>query len=372
MPIDIKSASAVTPPKRKTAIFDLSRLSNKITLKHRILFSERLAILLETGVPLHSSLEIICREEENPQVKRVLENIVQEISEGGSFSGALARHPRFFSSSYINLIAASEKGGFMPQILEQLITMDTKVEEMRSKLLSTLFYPAFLILFSIAVIIFVLTVIFPKFADLFASIKDQLPFTTIILMTMSDLLREHWLSITGGIGFLVFLIIKWLTMSEGREFIDRKKLTLPVIKDIFIQVYMVHILRVMGLSLASGVTIVDTLNSCRDVVKNSVIRRFITKLGKNVTEGQGLASGFKDAEFVPPMLASMISTGEAAGNLPAVMQRVADHYETDLSKKLTTVSKLIEPFMLIVMGVLVGLIVSSLILPIFKLSRAVM
>ena len=371
MAIDIKSVPAVSPPKKKRQIFDLSRFSKKITLKHRILFSERLAILLQTGVPLHSSLDILYRQEENPHVKRLLELVLQDVSSGESFSNALAKHPQLFSSSYVNLIAASEKGGFMPQILEQLITMDNKTDAMRSKLLSTMFYPAFLMIFSIAVIIFVLTMIFPKFTELFESIKDQLPFTTLILMGMSDLLREHWVSISGGFVFLLFLFIKWLHMSEGREFFDRKKLTLPVIKDIFIQLYMVQIMRVMGLSLASGVSIVDTLNSCRDIVKNSIIRKFIVKLGKNVTEGQGISSGFKEAEFIPPMLSSMISTGETAGNLPTVMQRVADHYETDLTKKLTTASKLVEPFMLLIMGVLVGLIVSSLILPIFKLSRAV-
>jgi type II secretory pathway component PulF len=371
MAIDIKSVPDISLPKKKRQIFDLSRFDKKITLKHRILFSERLAILLETGVPLHSSLDILYRQEENPNVKRLLELIVQDVSSGESFSSAIAKHPRLFSSSYVNLIAASEKGGFMPQILEQLIAIDNKTDAMRSKLLSTMFYPAFLILFSIAVVIFVLTVIFPKFTELFESIKDQLPFTTLILMGMSDLLREHWISITGGTAFLIFMFVKWLTMSEGKEFFDRKKLTLPVIKDIFIQIYMVQIMRVMGLSLSSGVSIVDTLNSCRDIVKNSVIRNFIGKLSKNVTEGQGLSSGFKEAEFIPPMLSSMISTGEAAGNLPMVMQRVANHYEADLTKKLTNVSKLIEPFMLLIMGVLVGLIVSSLILPIFKLSRAV-
>lgn len=371
MPIDIKSSPSISLPKRNKAMFDLSRFNKNITLKHRILFSERLAILLETGVPLHSSLDILHRQEENPHVKDLLQTILQDVSGGDAFSHAIARHPQLFSSIYVNLIAASERGGFMPQILQQLITMDNKTEAMRSRFFSTMFYPAFLILFSIAVVVFVLTVIFPKFSDLFASIEDQLPFTTLILMGMSDLLREHWISITGGLGFLMFLFIKWITMSEGKEFFDRKKLTIPVIKDIFIQIYMVQLMRVMGLSLSSGVSIIDTLNSCRDVVKNSVIRNFIAKLSKNVTEGQGLSSGFKEAEFIPGMLTSMISTGETAGNLPAVMQRVADHYETDLAKKLANVSKLAEPFMLLVMGIIVGLIVSSLILPIFKLSRAV-
>jgi len=371
MPIDMKSAPRIGSPKRRQIIFDLARFDRKITLKHRILFSEKLAILLETGVPLHSSLDMLYHQEENPHVKRLLEVILRDVSAGESFSNAIAKHPQLFSSSYVNLIAASEKGGFMPQILEQLITMDNKTDAMRSKLISTMFYPTFLILFSIAVVIFVLTVIFPKFTELFAAIEDQLPFTTLILMGMSDLLREHWISITTGFAFLIFLFVKWLAKSEGKEFFDRKKLTLPVIKDIFIQAYMVQIMRVMGLSLANGVSIVDTLSSCRDVVKNSVIRHFIAKLSKNVTEGQGLSSGFKEAEFIPAMLASMIHTGETAGNLPTVMQRVADHYENDLTKKLTNVSKLVEPFMLLIMGILVGLIVSSLILPIFKLSRAV-
>ena len=372
MAIDIKSIMPdASLPKRKRFKIDLPRFKKKVTLKHRILFSERLALLLESGVPLHSSIDILYRQEEHPALKPILERILQDVSAGESFSHAIARHPQLFSPGYVNLIAASEKGGFMPQILEQLIIMDTKTEDLRSKLISTMFYPAFLTLFSIAVVIFVLTVIFPKFTELFTSIHDQLPFTTLILMAMSEVLTEHWLSVTAGITFLIYLAFKWLTMAQGKAFFDRQRLRIPIVKDIFIQLYMVQILRVMGLSLANSVTIVDTLNSCRDVVKNSVIRDFITRTCTYVTEGQGITRGFKEADFIPPMLTSMINTGETAGNLPAVMQRVANHYETELTKKLTALSKLVEPVMLLVMGALVGLIVSSLILPIFKLSRAV-
>ena len=157
----------------------------------------------------------------------------------------------------------------------------------------------------------------------------------------------------------------------GGELLDRLKLRMFYLRDIFVQLYLVQSLRVMGLSLGNGVSVMDTLASCRDVVQNRLYRRFISQVEVKVQEGEGLAAAFEETEFIPPAVRQMISTGEETGNLPRVMSRVAAYYERELDKRMAAFARAVEPIMLIVMGAVVGLVVSSLILPIFKLSRAV-
>ena len=334
-------------------------------------FTEQLALLLETGESLHGALTAIVAQTENPRMRSVVEQVAQDISEGQSFAGALRKHDAVFSSTYVNLVAASETGGFMHEVLQQLLEMDQKREELRNTLVSAATYPLFLISFSIAVVLFVLIVVFPKFEAMFSSIYDQLPITTRALMSASHVMREYWYLLIGGIGATLVIARQWLISAAGREKLDYLKLHLPVARDIFTQVYLTQSLQVLGLSLNNGVSVVESLESCRDVVRNSLYRKLIADVEVKVQAGAGVAAGFAEASFVPDLAKHMIATGERSGNLGKVMSRIADYYSTQLTKRLDMLSKLAEPIMLLVMGVMVGVLVSSLILPIFKLSRAV-
>lgn len=304
-------------------------------------------------------------------MRTVVEQVGRDISEGQSFAGALKKHEEVFSSTYINLVSASETGGFLHEVLQQLLEMDQKREELRSTLVSAATYPLFLISFSIAVVVFVLVVVFPKFEAMFSSIYDQLPVTTRGLMVASHVMREYWYLLLGGIAATVIVARQWLVSASGRQTIDRLKLHVPVAKDIFSQVYLAQALQVLGLSLNNGVSVVDSLESCRDVVGNSLFRKLIEDVETRVQAGAGVAAGFAEASFVPDLAKHMISTGERSGKLGKIMSRIADYYSAQLTKRLEMLSKLAEPIMLLVMGVMVGVLVSSLILPIFKLSRAV-
>jgi type II secretory pathway component PulF len=343
----------------------------KIAVVDRMLFTERLALLLETGVSLHPALTTLADQSSNPAFKTVIEKIIGDVTEGRPFSEALAKHPQVFDSTYVNLVKASEQGGFMHQVLEQLVAMDEKQQELNSTISSALSYPAFLILFSVGVVVFVLVAVFPKFTEMFKQIHDQLPISTIILMWMSDVLRAYWYlivpAIAGAVGGLVF----WFKQPKGMLILDNAKLTMPGVSNIFIQIYMTRLLRVMSISLSNGVSVLDTLVACREVIRNSKFREYMVQIETKVTEGKGIAAGFADAPFIPVLVKQMINTGEETGNLAKVMGRVADFYERELSKRVTTLTKLAEPVMLIVMGAVVGIIVASLILPIFKLSKAV-
>jgi type II secretory pathway component PulF len=213
--------------------------------------------------------------------------------------------------------------------------------------------------------------VFPKFTVMFGAIYDQLPLSTKLLMGASDLLTRHWMVL--GIAFLALLAGAALLLQrpEVRERLDRLKLRVPYLRDIFIKIYLTRLMRVMGISLERGVTILATLAACRNVVANSEFQRFIGDLEEQVTQGKGIAAGFRDSPLIPASVKQMIGTGEETGSLGRVMGRVADFYERDLTRQLNGLAKMAEPVMLLVMGILVGTIVTSIILPIFKMSQAV-
>ncbi len=345
--------------------------SNMPSATERMFFTEQLALLLETGESLYSALTTIVTQTEKQKMREIVEQVALDVSEGRTFASALGKHEDVFSQTYVNLIAASEQGGFMHEVLQQLLDMDKKREELRSTLVSAATYPAFLITFSLAVVVFVLVVIFPKFGSMFESIADQLPMTTKVLMGASDVIRHNWIFIVGGLAVAVVGMHQWVVSDGGRATVDKWKLKLPGVRDIFTQIYLVQSLQVLSLSLNNGVSVMESLDACRDVVKNSLFRKLITGVEDKVESGAGVAAGFAEGEFIPDLAKHMIATGEQTGNLGKVMGRIAEYYENQLTKRLEALSKLAEPLMLLVMGVIVGVLVSSLILPIFKLSRAV-
>ncbi len=364
---DRRTPAAQNPISRLAA----RRARGRISVKDRMFFTEQLALLLETGNSLHASLSSLKQQADKPAMRELAEALAEDIANGFSFSQALARHPDIFSHTYVNLIAASETGGFMHQVLEQLMEMDDKREKLRSTLFSALSYPAFLLVFALGVVIFVLAVVFPKFKEMFSAIHDQLPPTTRFLMSVSELLQSQWPLLLGLLAAFVLILRYWMRSDRGQHSIDRLKLRLPVIGPVVTRLYLVQSLRVMGLSLGNGVSVADTLQACREVIDNHLFHRFIVEVESRVQEGSGLATGFRESEFIPPVVEQMITTGEETGNLPRVMNRLADFYEREMTRQLTTFNRLVEPVMLLVMGGVVGLLVSSLILPIFKLSRMV-
>ena len=345
--------------------------SRAIGVNERMVFTEQLALLLDTGVSIHEALKALRQQSEDPRLSAILESLAETVTEGKPFSVALSRHPEMFSQTYVSLVAAAEEGGFLQRVLQQLLEIDEKNSRLRSVVVSALSYPVFLMVFSLAVVIFVLVVIFPKFQDLFASIRDQLPATTLALMSISDFLQNHWLLTSVVLGAGLGALLAWIRTPAGARLVDELKMRTPVIGDIFVQVYLNQTLSVVGLALVSGVPITVALKASQDVVGNLVFSRFLETVRRHVNEGQGIASGFNQAAFIPPMVRQMISTGEQSGNLGKVMMRIADFYARELNRRLAVLAKVAEPLMLMVMGVVVGVLVASLILPIFKLSRAV-
>ncbi len=344
---------------------------SRISSQDRRFFTEQLTLMLETGANLYEALQLLQEQSQQSAMSEIIDALLEDVASGRSFSEALAEHPEAFSTTYVNLVAASESGGFLHQVLAELLQMEEKADELNSTVRSALAYPVFLSFFSLGAVVFVLVAVFPKFSVMFAKIHDQLPATTIVLMHASEFLRSYWIPTIVALAAAAIVAMRWKDTPGGREKLDRLKVTLPGTKHVFIQIYLVQTLRVMSLSLANGVNIIDALNATRDVVDNAIMRQFFVTVEERVQQGNGIAAGFAQNELIPVLVQRMIATGEDSGNLPKVMSRLAEFYERELTKRLTSLSKMAEPIMLLVMGLVVGIIVSSLILPIFKLSRAV-
>jgi len=375
MAINIKTIADPNASKQKQELnfsFNLGSewLQTPIQAKDRIFFTEQLSLMLETGNNLYTSLVALGKQMKNPEFAKLIISLQEDVSAGKTFAFALSKFPDVFSVSYVSLIGASEQGGFIHKALESLVQMEKQSDELRSTVNSALTYPSFLMVFSLSVVIFVLTVVFPKFEELFSSIEDQLPATTVALMWMSHLIVDYWWLLLGSTMVLAGGLISWRKSPSGGHTIDRWKLNIPLLKDIFIKIYCIQIFQVLSLSLANGVTLVDAAKASETVVKNAVFVDFIRGLRQNVTEGKSFALGFQQAEFIPPIVEQMIETGEQTGNLALVLDRITGYFRRELTQGLALFSRLIEPIMLIFMGVVVGLLVSSIILPIFKLSGA--
>ena len=224
-----------------------------------------------------------------------------------AFPGAIASQGNMFPAAYVSLIAAAEGGGFLPEVLEQLVQMEERQEQLHNALVAAATYPAFLALLSVAVVTYVLIGVFPKFTEMFTSIKDQLPVTTVMLMALSDVLRAHWVEITAAIVGSALLLARWASSEGGRSLLDRAKLSLPFASGLFMQIYLARIMRVMSTSLANRVSVLDTLDACRDSVPNREFRRFLARIEDHVVQGRGFGSAFEQEPAIPQMVRQMAS-----------------------------------------------------------------
>ena len=371
MAIELSNTHSNTPAKKSTSLSISISNNKKVSSKDRNFFFQQILLLIQTGTPLRAGLEALIKQVDKNQIKEIIQGLIEIIDQGKSFSYALSKYPEVFNATHINLISASEEGGYMDKVLQQIIDMEERNDKLKDSLISAISYPLFLASFSIAVVIFILVMVFPKFSELFEKIYDQLPLATKLLMSLSEALTDHWLVVIVTIMGSAYVFYRIIASNKGKEKIDKLKLTLPLFKNVFTQVYLVQSLRVMYLSLSNGVSVVDTLRSCKNAVQNKYYQEFLNDVERKINEGSGISIGFSQGQFIPPLVKQMISTGENTGNLPKVMGKIADHYENELLKHLQALSKLAEPIMLVIMGAVVGIIVSSLILPIFMLSKAV-
>jgi type II secretory pathway component PulF len=352
----------------KTLDLKINR-SRGISTRELIFFSSQLSLMIEIGTPLNEGLSSIAKQIKNPMFKQVITDVIAEVEAGTLLSHALGKYPHIFSDVYVSLVKAGENAGELKEMLDRAVTVQEKQEKFLATLKKAMTYPLILCGVCVAVVIFLLTFVFPRFAVLFEEIEDILPASTKFLLYLSKSIRSSGLLAVILVGIFVVGIYTFVKSTRGKLLIDKLKMSLPVLANISIRIYLVQMMRTLGFLMGCNVPLMEALQITRRGVNNLIFVQFIDQTTKNLEEGKGMSLSFTESAFIPESAKQVVKTGEDTQNIAKVMLRLSEYYENEIDDQMKKFTTIIEPVLLIIMGVVVGGIVMSLILPIFKLSK---
>lgn len=345
-------------------------LQRRITKAEIIYVTSQLAVMVDTGITLAAALQGICEQEENPTLKTLLTELKSAVEGGEDFSAALARHPKYFDKTFVSLIKASEATGSLGEMLERVAAYLRKEVETRGKVRAALAYPTVMLVLAVGVTIFLLTFVMPKFTPLFSRQGMKLPKPTIVMMALSTYLIDYWyLWIAGTVAAAVGFVVGKRT-EQGRKIWDFVKINIPIMGAMNRKVAISRSIRTLGTMVASGVSVLEALQLSADVAGNYYFEQLWRDVLDQVTQGNKICDALKRSPLFPRMLVQMISSGEDTGKLDMVLEKVSNYYDHEVDTSLKTVTSMIEPIMITVMGVIVGGIGLGMLLPIFSLSKA--
>jgi type II secretory pathway component PulF len=348
----------------------IRRFGRRVKAAELIFFASQLSLMLEIGTPLSKALAALAQQTENEVFREIILALQQEIEEGRQLSDAMRQHPLVFNNVIISMVQAGESGGFLKDILDRIVEMQEKRLAVTTQIKTALTYPAFLCVIGFLVIVFVMVGVLPKFTAFFAGKESILPFHTRFLMAMSGSMRAYWwIYILLCTGLAVSLKL-FKESKQGQTFIDWLLVRAPLIARLSNKIYTCELLRILGHLMESQVPLLDALTVTRGTVRNQNFRRFVDRIKEHVKQGGKFSKTFADYPYILPSVREMVATGEEAGNLSRVMLRLAKFYDEEVERDLKKLGSMIEPMALIVLGVVVGLIVSAVILPMFKLAHA--
>jgi type IV pilus assembly protein PilC len=335
-------------------------------------FTNQLAIMVRAGISIQDSLELIAAQLENRRFVAIIADLKDRIEAGRSFSQALAEHPQVFSNLYINMVAAAEASGSLSSMLQKLAEYLDQEAETRSQIKGTMVYPIIIAVMAVLVTIFLLCFVLPRFAAIFAGKEHLLPRPTKILMASSTFLRSYWFFILLGVGGMFTGFWYFIGTNTGRLWWDKTKLVLPLVKTLCRSLYITRSLHTMGVLTRAGVPILNTISITSQISGNVLYRDMWLGVYQQVRQGKKIAPSLLRYKLMPSNVVQMIRTGEDSGTLSEVLKDVSDYYARELKTVIKTTVSMIEPIMIVLMGILVGFIAMSIILPIFKMSSAVM
>ncbi|MCX7912959.1 MAG: type II secretion system F family protein [Thermodesulfovibrionales bacterium] len=347
---------------------DVSRgFSLKSKRGNLIIFTTELSSLLSAGLPLDRSLNILSEISEDKYMKRIIQSILKSIREGSSFSEALQKHPDIFPRIYINMIKAGEAGGVLNVVLDKLNEYLESSKELKDHIFSAMIYPTILLFTGGISIIILLTYVLPKFSVIFSEIGTSLPLPTKILLSISNFLQSFWWLIFGLIFSGLILLKLYVKKPSGRYKWDSLKLKL--FRDIIIKLETARFCRTLGTLLKSGVPLLQALNNSKEVINNQLISSTIDIVSKGAKEGQGVFVPLQKAKVFPDLALSMIKVGEETGQLDEMLIKVATTYEKSLRITIKRFISLLEPFLILFMGLIIGFIVLAMLMAIFSITE---
>ncbi len=336
-----------------------------------VIFNNQLATMIGSGLTLVTSLNVLSQQVENKKLQQVIVKVRDDVENGTSLSAALEKHPKVFSTLFVNMINAGETGGALEEILRRLALFSEQSEEIRTNVQTAMTYPVLIVIVTVSVVLFLVMGVFPKFEVLFNSMHVDLPLPTKVLLIMSHWLRSRWyilLAVLVGLG--IFINRYWKT-TVGRYNIELLILKIPVFGSIIKKAGISRFARTLGTLINSGVPILQSLRIVETTVGNAAMAKIVSNVAENVNRGESMATPLRDNTIFPPMVGHMVSVGEESGTLDTILGKIADFYDSEVNSTVKRLSSIIEPLLLIFIGGVVGVIALSLFLPMFNLVKVI-
>lgn len=354
----------------RNVLDSINSLFNRVPLQEQVAFARHLAVMTKAGLPLLESLRMLQKETRSKSLKKILDRAISDVSNGQFLSASLEKYKNVFGDLFINIIRVGESAGILAENLGYLADELKKKQELKRKVVGAMIYPAVIVVATFGITGLLTVFIFPKILPVFKTLRIELPATTKILITISNVLTEQGpLVLLIAVGAIIAL---WLVMKIKvvRHFVNLAMLRLPVFGKIIKDVNLANFSRTLGLTLKSGVRVVEAINITAESLKNPVYRREFFKVAEAVRKGEALAPFFAKKRFLfPGILTQMVSVGEAAGNLSETLLYLADFHESEVNEVTKNLSNVLEPILMVLMGVVVGFVAISIITPIYEVTQ---
>ncbi len=358
-------------PKPKDLFENVKWLQPRVKDRDIVVFIRQFATMIDAGLPLVQGLQILQEQQTNRTFKAVLKQVQKDVEEGATFADALKKHPQVFDELTINLVAAGETGGILDVILNRLASYMEKIAALKKKVKGAMTYPAVVTVIAILVTAVILIFVIPVFSKMFADFGSALPAPTQFVIKLSNAVRNyfHWFII--GIILLVIAFKRFRKTEKGKDITDRLMLRLPVFGILLKKVAVAKFTRTLGTMLSSGVPILEAMDIVAKTSGNKVIEKAILETKASVAEGKSITEPLMHSDVFPPMVVQMISVGESTGALDAMLGKIADYYDEEVDAAVEALTSMLEPFMMVFLGVVIGGLVISMYLPIFKMASVV-
>jgi len=339
--------------------------------KDIVVFTRQFATMIDAGLPLVQCLEILSTQSENKILAKTLGEIRGDVESGSTFADALRKHPRVFDDLYVNMVAAGEAGGILDTILNRLAKHIEKSMKLKKEIKSAMVYPSVIVSVAVIVIVILMVFVIPIFAQMFSDFGQALPALTQMVIDASHFMQRNGIFIGIGFGVIVYSIKRWYKTPGGRKAIDKFLLKLPVFGDLIRKAAVAKFTRTLGTLISSGVPILEGLVIVSRTAGNKVVEEALMTARQSISEGKTVAEPLGRSKVFPPMVVQMISVGETTGALDAMLGKIADFYDDEVEAAVAALTSLLEPMLMVFLGVTIGTIVIAMYLPIFQLAAAV-
>jgi type IV pilus assembly protein PilC len=342
----------------------------KLNLEKFLIFNQQFVTLIRAGLPILKALDLLSERLTDPKLGPYVKAVRDEVR-GGTLLSEAFRQQGIFPKIYITSVMAGEKSGSLTEVLERYITYQKLSLAVKKKVLVSLLYPAILVVLVVALMIFLVTYVVPTFASLYTSMQANLPKMTVYLIAIGTTARSYILIAAGVLVVAVFLFRWWARRESSRESIDKVKLRIPIAGEVWLKYQVAQLSRILSTLLVGGIPLVQAMETAADSLGTPLLRRAVETAGKMVREGQPLSGSLKSSKMFPPLSIDMIEVGESTGALPAMLNSVAEFFEEDVNTRMTAALSLIEPAIMIFMGIFVAFVLIALYLPIFSLADTI-